>query len=139
MPIRITHRDFAALAGGLLVSPKAMAQPDTPLVTRAIPSSDERIPAVGLGTAYVFDNDDKTTRSKADAVIKGAIGANRAPILSWGKSTPASIARRQPRRSPFVTSRAAQCPAQEASGSARLVRPHVIEDQPPFPTEQQKF
>jgi hypothetical protein len=38
MPIRITRRDFAALAGGFLVSPKAIAQTDTPLITRAIPS-----------------------------------------------------------------------------------------------------
>src|SRR5260370_27798474 len=42
MPIRITRRDFAGLAGGFLVSPKAIAQTDTPLITRAIPSSDER-------------------------------------------------------------------------------------------------
>jgi aryl-alcohol dehydrogenase-like predicted oxidoreductase len=73
MPIRITRRDFAALAGGFLVLPKAIAQTDAPLVTRAIPSSDERIPAVGLGTAYVFDRDDETTRSKADAVIQALI------------------------------------------------------------------
>src|SRR6267154_2172325 len=73
MPIRITRRDFAALAGGFLVSSKAIAQTDTPLVTRAIPSSDERIPAVGLGTAYVFDQDDETTRSKADAVVQALI------------------------------------------------------------------
>jgi aryl-alcohol dehydrogenase-like predicted oxidoreductase len=73
MPIRITRRDFAALAGGFLVSPKATAQTDTPLITRAIPSSDERIPAVGLGTAYVFDQDDETTRSKAAAVIQALI------------------------------------------------------------------
>jgi aryl-alcohol dehydrogenase-like predicted oxidoreductase len=70
MPIRITRRDFAALAGGFLVSSKAIAQTDTTLVTRAIPGSDERIPAVGLGTAYVFDQDDETTRSKAGAVIQ---------------------------------------------------------------------
>lgn len=70
MPIRITRRDFAALAGGILASPKAIAQTDTPLVTRAIPRSDERIPAVGLGTAYVFDQDDETTRRKADAVVQ---------------------------------------------------------------------
>lgn len=70
MPIRITRRDFAALAGGILASPKAIAQTDTPLVTRAIPGSDERIPAVGLGTAYVFDQDDETTRRKADAVVQ---------------------------------------------------------------------
>src|SRR5260370_7336342 len=73
MPIRITRRDFAALAGGFLASPKAIAQTDTQLVTRAIPSSDERIPAVGLGTAYVFDRDDETTRSKADAVVQALI------------------------------------------------------------------
>jgi aryl-alcohol dehydrogenase-like predicted oxidoreductase len=73
MPIRITRRDLAALAGGFLVSPKAIAQTDTSLVTRALPGSDERIPAVGLGTAYVFDRDDETTRSKADAVIQALI------------------------------------------------------------------
>ena len=70
MPIPITRRDFAGLAGGFLVSAKAIAQNDTPLITRAIPSSDEHIPAVGLGTAYVFDQDDETTRSKADAVVQ---------------------------------------------------------------------
>ena len=73
MPIRITRRDLAALAGGFLVSPKAIAQTDTPLITRAIPGSDERIPAVGLGTAYVFDQDDEATRSKATAVIQALI------------------------------------------------------------------
>jgi aryl-alcohol dehydrogenase-like predicted oxidoreductase len=70
---RITRRDFAGLAGGFLVSSKAVAQTDTPLVTRAIPGSDERIPAVGLGTAYVFDRDDETTRSKADAVVQALV------------------------------------------------------------------
>jgi len=73
MPIRITRRDLAGLAGGFLVSPKAIAQTHTPLIIRAIPSSDERIPAVGLGTAYVFDQDDETTRSKADAVVQALI------------------------------------------------------------------
>jgi aryl-alcohol dehydrogenase-like predicted oxidoreductase len=76
MPTRITHgitrRDFAALAGGLLVSSKAIAQADT-LITRAIPGSDERIPVVGLGTAYVFDEDDETTRSKAEGVVQALV------------------------------------------------------------------
>jgi aryl-alcohol dehydrogenase-like predicted oxidoreductase len=73
MPIPITRRDFAGLAGGFLVSAKAIAQNDTPLITRAIPGSDEHIPAVGLGTAYVFDQDDETTRSKADAVVQALL------------------------------------------------------------------
>jgi aryl-alcohol dehydrogenase-like predicted oxidoreductase len=73
MRMKITRRDFAALAGGFLVSSKAIAQTDAPLVTRAIPSSGERIPAVGLGTAYVFDQNDEMTRSKADAVVQALI------------------------------------------------------------------
>src|SRR5438445_1911725 len=75
MPIRITRRDLAGLVGGFLVSPKANAQTHTPLLTRAIPSSNERIPAVGLGTAYVFDHDDETTRSKANAVVQALLNA----------------------------------------------------------------
>ncbi len=79
MTRQITRRDFAALAGGFLVSTKAistraMAQTETPqLLTRAIPGSGESIPVVGLGTAYVFDTDDETTRSKADAVIQALV------------------------------------------------------------------
>jgi aryl-alcohol dehydrogenase-like predicted oxidoreductase len=77
MPTRMTHgitrRDFAALAGGLLVSSKAIAQTDTTLIIRAIPGSGERIPVVGLGTAYVFDQDDETTRSKAEAVVQALV------------------------------------------------------------------
>jgi aryl-alcohol dehydrogenase-like predicted oxidoreductase len=73
MAVRITRRDFAALAGGFLLSTKASAQTDTPLLTRAIPGSGERIPAVGLGTAYVFDTDSATTRSKADAVVQALV------------------------------------------------------------------
>jgi Aldo/keto reductase family len=67
---KITRRDLAALAGGLLVSTGAFAETETPLLTRAIPGSSERIPAVGLGTAYVFDENNEATRSKADAVVQ---------------------------------------------------------------------
>jgi len=42
---KITRRDFAALAGGFLVSTSAVAETETPLLTRAIPSSGERIPS----------------------------------------------------------------------------------------------
>ena len=74
MTRRITRRAFAALAGGfLLSSTKAVAQTETPLLTRAIPSSGERIPAVGLGTAYVFDENNEATRSKADAVVQALV------------------------------------------------------------------
>lgn len=70
MTRRITRRDLAALAGGLLVSTRAVAQTETQPLTRAIPTSGERIPAVGLGTAYVFDENNEATRSKADAIVQ---------------------------------------------------------------------
>ncbi len=73
MACPITRRDFTALAGGLLLSTKAAAQSETPLLTRPIPGSGEQIPAVGLGTAYVFDKNNEATRSKADAVIQALV------------------------------------------------------------------
>jgi aryl-alcohol dehydrogenase-like predicted oxidoreductase len=70
MPIRITRRTFATLAGAAMVSPKAIAQTDAPIITRPIPSTGERIPAVGLGTARVFDRANEATRRKADEVVQ---------------------------------------------------------------------
>jgi aryl-alcohol dehydrogenase-like predicted oxidoreductase len=70
---QITRRGLAALAGGFLLSTKAISQTETPLITRPIPGSGERIPAVGLGTAYVFDENSEATRSKADAVVQALV------------------------------------------------------------------
>jgi aryl-alcohol dehydrogenase-like predicted oxidoreductase len=50
----------------------AAAQNAAPLM-RPIPRSGELLPAVGLGTAYVFDNNDNTTRQKASAVLQALI------------------------------------------------------------------
>jgi aryl-alcohol dehydrogenase-like predicted oxidoreductase len=68
--IRITRRGFAALAGGTVLARKALAQNDAaPLIERAIPSSGERLPAVGLGTAQIFDSNDERTQHAAAQVI----------------------------------------------------------------------
>ena len=68
--IRITRRGFAALAGTAVLARKAMAQNDAaPLIERAIPSSGERLPAVGLGTAQIFDSNDERTQHAAAQVI----------------------------------------------------------------------
>ncbi len=65
----MTRRQFAVATAASLVGPSAFAQ--TPaLLTRAIPSSGEKLPAVGLGTAQIFDIADDTTRQKAAAVLK---------------------------------------------------------------------
>jgi aryl-alcohol dehydrogenase-like predicted oxidoreductase len=65
----IGRRDFVALAAGALLAGPAYAQSQGALMTRAIPGSGETLPAVGLGTAYVFDNDsDKTRRAAAEVV-----------------------------------------------------------------------
>jgi aryl-alcohol dehydrogenase-like predicted oxidoreductase len=72
----MTRRAFGASAGALLLSSKVVAQTETTetaLLSRPIPGSGERIPAVGLGTAYVFDVNDEVTRSKADAVIQALV------------------------------------------------------------------
>lgn len=72
MPIKVTRRDFAALAGAALMPAMATARAEN-LLLRAIPSSGERIPAVGLGTASVFNIDDDRTRQKARAVIEALV------------------------------------------------------------------
>ena len=73
MTSHMTRRAFGATAGTLLLSTKLVAQTEkteTPLLSRPIPGNGERIPAVGLGTAYVFDVNNEVTRRNADAVIK---------------------------------------------------------------------
>ena len=69
MNIRMTRREFTLATGAAVVAslaPPAFAQA---LLTRAIPSSGERLPAVGLGTAQVFNANGEETQQKAGAVL----------------------------------------------------------------------
>ncbi|MGH6727904.1 MAG: aldo/keto reductase, partial [Pseudolabrys sp.] len=70
MKSHMTRRQFAALAGAAALTRPAFGQSGGELLMRAIPSSGERLPAVGLGTAQVFDSDDEATRQKAKAVLQ---------------------------------------------------------------------
>ena len=72
MTFGLTRRAFAIAGGATLLASPAFAQNSAPLA-RAIPSTGERLPAVGLGTAYVFDTNDETTRPKAAAVLAALI------------------------------------------------------------------
>jgi|SRR5215471_15350001 len=70
----ITRRDLAMLATAALVTRTALAQTnEAPSIIRAIPRTGERVPAVGLGTAYVFDRDDEQTRRAATLVVQTLI------------------------------------------------------------------
>lgn len=70
MTARLTRRELAALAAAALLPQAAAAQTGAaPLITHAIPSTGERLPAVGLGTASVFNADDERTRRAAAQVL----------------------------------------------------------------------
>jgi aryl-alcohol dehydrogenase-like predicted oxidoreductase len=72
MTMRLTRREFAIAGGAAMLAPSALAQNSAPLA-RTIPSSGEQLPAVGLGTAQVFDTNDDATRQKASAVLQALI------------------------------------------------------------------
>jgi aryl-alcohol dehydrogenase-like predicted oxidoreductase len=72
MTIRLTRREFALAASAAMLARPAAAQNGAPLMRR-IPNSGELLPAVGLGTAYVFDSNDNATRQKASAVLQALI------------------------------------------------------------------
>jgi aryl-alcohol dehydrogenase-like predicted oxidoreductase len=73
---RTTRRDFAALATVALLARTTLASAEeAPSISRGIPSSGERMPAVGLGTAYVFDRDGEQTRRAAKEVVRTLVEA----------------------------------------------------------------
>lgn len=72
----LNRRDFIALASTTWLAGPTFAQMGaTSPMTRAIPRTGERLPAVGLGTASVFDGDDEQTRQAAAQVIRVLVDA----------------------------------------------------------------
>lgn len=75
----LTRRQFTLLPGAMLAAqapsfaPPAFAQFSSAVITRPIPSTGEVLPAVGLGTAEVFDVADAGTLQKATAVVRALI------------------------------------------------------------------
>jgi len=81
----MTRREFTVLAGAAALTQPAWAQTDAQPLSRAIPSSGERIPAVGLGTAQVFNSNDEATRQKATEVLQ-ALTANGGRLIDTGST-----------------------------------------------------
>jgi len=76
MKTGMTRRGFSALAAAALLPRAAFAQDkEAALIARAIPSTGELLPAVGLGTASVFDSDDTHTRDAATQVVRTLLDA----------------------------------------------------------------
>jgi aryl-alcohol dehydrogenase-like predicted oxidoreductase len=72
--IGLTRREFVALVASSLVTSRVAGETSTsPIITRPIPHSGERLPAVGLGTASVFDRDADDTRRSAAGVVRALI------------------------------------------------------------------
>ena len=71
--MRMTRREFAIMPAAAALAGTAFAQDAAALITRAIPKTGEQLPAVGLGTAEVFDDNDAATRGKAAAVVKALL------------------------------------------------------------------
>jgi aryl-alcohol dehydrogenase-like predicted oxidoreductase len=76
--VRLTRRQFAILpaafaAAGAHSFLPALAQAVLPPLTRPIPSTGEPLPAVGLGTAAVFDTADAATLQNARALLRALI------------------------------------------------------------------
>ena len=67
----LTRREFAIAGGAAMLALPALAE--TALLARPIPSSGELLPAVGLGTAQVFDTNDGATRQKASGVLQALV------------------------------------------------------------------
>jgi aryl-alcohol dehydrogenase-like predicted oxidoreductase len=81
----MTRREFAGLAGAMAMTRPVFAQTGAQLLIRAIPASGERLPAVGLGTAQVFNTADAATRQKAAAVLQALI-ANGGRLIDTASS-----------------------------------------------------
>jgi len=71
---RMTRREFAASTAALAIAgllPSLAQAQSTPVITRPIPASGERLPAIGLGTSRVFNvGDDAAKRAELAAVLR---------------------------------------------------------------------
>ena len=74
--ITTTRRAFGILAAAAFASRSSFGQTENaPLIIRSIPKTGERVPAVGLGTAYVYDNNNDQTQ-RVEAKMQAIVAAH---------------------------------------------------------------
>ena len=83
---RSRRRAVAAAAGALLSGAlprlaSAARGAEGPIATRPIPSSGERLPIVGIGTAVIFDYQDDPAKQAARSEVIGALIAGGGRLI----------------------------------------------------------
>jgi aryl-alcohol dehydrogenase-like predicted oxidoreductase len=127
-----TRREFAGLLGAAALARPADAQDVNTLITRAIPSSGETLPAVGLGTASIFDSDDAESRGKADAVVK-ALLANGGRLIdtasTYGDAEKVlgAVITPEQRAKLFIATKAEEPNAAEVKRSLARLKTHKVD------------
>ena len=84
--MNFTRRGFTQGAATSLVVGPAFAQGEPALIERLIPKSGEALPAVGLGTAYVFNNNNDEIRQKAAAAVVKALIAQGGRLIDMAST-----------------------------------------------------
>jgi aryl-alcohol dehydrogenase-like predicted oxidoreductase len=129
----LTRRRFtacsAALGTATLIPPIATAQSAPDIVTRAIPSSGERVPAVGVGTSRVFDvGDDAAKRATLAQVLRDLVAGGGSIIdtaSSYGSAEGVVgdlVAQADIRRKVFIATKLESPDAEELHQSLQRLR-----------------
>jgi aryl-alcohol dehydrogenase-like predicted oxidoreductase len=133
----ITRRQFAARLAALgaagLAPVRALAQ-DAPILTRPIPASGERLPAVGLGTSRVFNvGDDAEKRAELAQVLRNLVAGGGTIIdtaTSYGSSEGVVgdlVAQAGPRAQVFIATKLRSPDAAELRGSLERLRTKQVD------------
>jgi aryl-alcohol dehydrogenase-like predicted oxidoreductase len=133
----MTRRDFIALAAGFgaisLLPSVATAQTPS-LITKVIPSTGERLPAVGLGTARVFDVGADPVKRAALAQVLHNLVAGGGTIIDTASSYGSAegvvgdlVAQAGLRRKVFIATKLEAPDAEELRGSLRRLHTKQVD------------
>jgi len=134
----MTRRDFIALTAGLggasLLHSFATAQTTALLITKTIPSSGERVPAVGLGTSRVFDVGDDPAKLAVLTEVLHNLVAGSGKIIDTASSYGSAegvvgtlVARAGLRRQVFIATKLEAPDAAELQRSLQRLRTEQVD------------